>query len=85
LAAEVFVDDIKIVGPIMEKCDMVYRELAQHINIECKDPIKSFIGVDSICNWNQHLIAFNRGAYIDRVVSEFGLIDAHTVSTLLVK
>ena len=85
IIVEVYVDDIKIVGPIMAKCEAVYKELAQHINIESKGPIKSFLGIDIIRNWNQHLIALNQGAYIDRLVSEFGLIDAHTVSTPLDK
>jgi len=57
----------------------------QHINIESKGPIKSFLGIDIICNWNQHLIALSQGAYIDRLVSEFGLINTHTVSTPLDK
>ena len=85
IIAEVYVDDIKIVGPTMAKCEAVYKELAQHINVESKGPIKSFLGIDIIRNWNQHLIALNQGAYIDRLVSEFGLIDAHTVSTPLDK
>ena len=36
IIVEVYVDDIKIVGPIMAKCEAVYKELAQHINIEFK-------------------------------------------------
>jgi hypothetical protein len=82
---EVYVDDIKIVGPTMAKCESVYKELAQHVKVESKGPIKSFLGIDIIRNWNQHLIALNQGAYIDYLISEFGLIDAHTVSTPLDK
>jgi hypothetical protein len=69
----------------MAKCEAVYKELAQHINIDSKGPNKSFLGIDIIRNWDQHLIALNQGAYIDRLVAEFGLIDAHTVSTPLDK
>jgi hypothetical protein len=85
IIAEVYVDDIKIVGPTIAKCKAVYKELAQHINIESKGLIKSFLGIDIIRNCNQHLIALNQGAYIDCLVSVFGLIDAHTVSTPLDK
>jgi len=85
IIAVVYVDDIQIVGPTMMKCEMVYKELAQHVNIKSKGPIKSFLAIDIIRNWNEHLIALNQGAYIDYLVSEFGLIDAHTVSTPLDK
>jgi Reverse transcriptase (RNA-dependent DNA polymerase) len=85
IVAEDYVDDIKIVGPIVEKCEEVYKELAQHIKAESKGPIKSFLGIDVIRNWDQHLIAINKGAYIDRLVVEFGLTDAHTVPTPLDK
>jgi hypothetical protein len=65
----------------MAKCQTVYRELAQHVRVESKGPIKSYLGIDVIRNWNQHLIAVNQGAYIDRLVAEYGLINAHIVST----
>ena len=47
---EVYVDDIKIVDPIMTKCEAVYNELAQHINVENKGPVKSFLDIDIIRN-----------------------------------
>ena len=34
IIVEVYVDDIKIVGLTMARCEAVYKELAQHINIE---------------------------------------------------
>jgi transposase InsO family protein len=82
---EVYVDDIKIVGPNKAKCEAVYQELSQHVKVKSKGPIKSFLGIDVIRNWNQHLIALNQGAYIDYLVAEFGLTDAHIVSTPLEK
>jgi Reverse transcriptase (RNA-dependent DNA polymerase) len=85
IIAEVYVDDIKIVAPTMQQCEEVYKELAQHIKVESKGPIKSYLGIDIIRNWDQHLIALNQGAYIDRLVAEFGLTDAHTVPTPLEK
>ena len=64
---------LKLLAPTMAKCETVYRELAQHVKVESKGPIKSFLGIDIIRNWNQHLIALNQGAYIDRLVAELGL------------
>jgi len=39
-----------IVGTIKEKCDTVYYELAQHLKIEHKGSVKSFLGIDIIRN-----------------------------------
>ena len=80
---EVYVDDIKIVGPTKEHCDAVFKELAKHVNIESKGPIQSFLGINIIRNWNQHLIALNQGAYIDRLIEEFGFTNATTAATPL--
>ena len=81
----VYVDDIKIAGPSKEACDAVYKELSQHVKVEYKGPIKSFLGIDVIRNWNEHLIGINQGAYIDRLVAEFGLTNAKSTSTPLDK
>ena len=50
IITEVYVDDIKIVGSIMTKCQSIYHELAKHINIEMKDFIKSFLDINIIYN-----------------------------------
>ena len=50
IIAEVYVDDIKIVDSIIVKYEVVYKELAQHMKVESKDPIKSFLGIDIIRN-----------------------------------
>ena len=44
----VYVDDIKIAGPSKEACDAVYKELSQHVKVEYKGPIKSFLDIDVI-------------------------------------
>ena len=41
--------------------------------------------ISILCAIGSSILALNQGAYIDRLVSEFGLIDAHTVSTPLDK
>jgi hypothetical protein len=81
----VYVDDIKVIGPSKECCDMVFHEISKHVKVEYKGPIKSFLGFDVIRDWKQHLIAINQGAYIDRLVQDFGLATAKTVSTPLDK
>ena len=81
----VYVDDIKIVGPSKEACDAVFKELAQHVKAEYKGPIKSFLGINVIRNWDQHLIAINQGVYIDTLVNNFGLSTAKTTNTPLDK
>ena len=50
IIAEVYVDDIKIVGSIMTKCQSVYHEFAKYINVEMKDSIKSFLDINVIHN-----------------------------------
>jgi hypothetical protein len=80
---EVYIDDIKIVGPTMEKCNAIFNELAQHLNIESKGPNQSFLQINVIRNWSQHLIALNQGACIDYLVSEFGLTNAKPAPTPL--
>src|SRR5271170_4549643 len=69
----------------MEECEAVYRELGQHINVESKGSIKSFLGINVTRNWGKHLIALDQGAYIDHRIMEFGLTDAHMASTPLDK
>jgi hypothetical protein len=44
---EIYIDDIKIVGSIMQKCQTVHRELGQYVKVESKGPIESFHGIKS--------------------------------------
>ena len=82
---KVYVDDINIIDPIIVKCEAVYKELVQYMKVESKGSIKSFLGIDIIRNWDQHLIALNQDAYIDYLISKFGLIDVHIIPTSLDK
>ena len=79
----VYVDDIQVVGPTKEECDAVYKELEKHIKIEYKGPVKSFLGIDVIRDWDDHLIAINQSAHIDRLVGEFGLMNAKSAGSPL--
>ena len=63
IIAVVYMDDIMLVGATMEQCKAVYVELTQHVATELKGSIKSFLGIDVIHNWSQHLIAQSRGIY----------------------
>src|SRR5579862_1368518 len=80
---EVYVDDIKIAGPNSIKCNEIFQELSQQINVESKGPIQSFLGINVIRNWEKHLIGLNQGAYIDRLVEEFELSTAKVTRTPL--
>src|SRR5208282_6700509 len=83
IIVEVYVDDINIVDPIIEKYETIYQELTQYINVKSKGPIKSFLDIDIIRNWDQHLIALNQGTYIDHLIAEFGLTNTHIANTSL--
>jgi hypothetical protein len=75
LLIAVYVDDIKAVGK-QEDCESFFHELAKHVKVENKGPIKSFLGINVIRDWDQHLIAINQAAYIDYLLAEFGQTDA---------
>ena len=79
----VYVDDIKVVRQTKEDCEAVYYQLEKLVKVENKGPIKSFLGIDVIRDWDKHLIAINQSAYIDRLVGEFGLTTAHSVRSPL--
>src|SRR5437763_5675107 len=83
IIAVVYIDDIMLVGATKEQCKVVYVELTQHVATELKGSIKSFLGIDVIHNWSQHLIALNQEAYIDCLIAEFKLTEAKIASTLL--
>jgi hypothetical protein len=40
-------DDIKVVGN-KKDCEAVVHELAKHVKVENKGPVKSFLGIDVI-------------------------------------
>ena len=79
----VHVDDIQVVGPTKEDCDAVYKELEKYIKIEYEGPVRSLLGIDIIPNWDDHLIAINQSAHIDRLLGEFGLMDAKSAGSSL--
>jgi hypothetical protein len=64
----VYVDDIQVVGPTKEECNAVYKELERHIKFEYKGPVGSLLGIEVIRNWDDHLVAINQSAHIDRRV-----------------
>jgi Reverse transcriptase (RNA-dependent DNA polymerase) len=82
LLVAVYVDDIKVVGN-QQDCEAFYRELAKHIKVENQGPIKSFLGIDVIQDWDKHLIAINQSAYIDYLLADAGLSDAKSAGSPL--
>src|SRR5438552_12904926 len=50
---EVYVDDIKILGPKQEMYYEVYHELCKHLKMQDKGPVKSFLGLNITYNWEE--------------------------------
>src|SRR5436309_12099248 len=70
---EVYVDDIKILGPSQQLCYEVYYELCKHFKMQDKGAVKSFLGLNITRNWEEHSISFQPG-YIDRLLARFNMI-----------
>ena len=80
---EVYVDDIKILGPTKESCYEVYYELCKHFKMQDKGAVKSFLGLNITRNWQEHSISFNQPGYIDRLLGRFNMVNAKTSNTPL--
>ncbi len=72
---KIYVDDINIVDSIKDKCNIIFLELFKYLKIQDKDLIKNFLDLNIIHNWSQYLIVINQDEYIDRLITEFGLIN----------
>lgn len=77
IIVEIYIDDINIVAPIMEQCQVVYEELKSYIKIESKESIKSFLGINITRNCSQYLIILDQEIYIDRFIIEYEFINVH--------
>ena len=80
---EVYVDDIKILGPTKEVCYEVYYELCKHFKMQNKGAVKSFLGLNITRNWREHSISINQPGYIDRLLARFNMVNAKTSKTPL--
>ena len=83
IIVEVYVDDIKILGPSQQPCYEVYHELCKHFKMQDKGAVKSFLGLNITRNWEEHSISINQPGYIDRLLARFNMINAKTTSTPL--
>ena len=80
---EVYVDDIKILGPKQELCYEVYHELCKHFKMQDKGAIKSFLGLNiHTIGKNTQYRSITLTIYI-RLLARFNMINAKTTSTLL--
>jgi hypothetical protein len=82
LLIAVYVDNIKVVGT-QEDCEAFYHELAKHVKVENKGPIKSFLGINVIRDFENHLIAINQSAFIDYIIADTGLTNAKSTGSPL--
>jgi hypothetical protein len=80
---EVYVDDIQIAGPDQQSCYEVFLELSCHFQMEDKGEVKSFLGLNIICNWENGSISINQPGYIDRLLARFNMTNCKTASTPL--
>jgi hypothetical protein len=80
---EVYVDDIQIAGPNKQSCYEVYLELCRHFKMEHKGEVKSFLGLNITCNWENHSISINQPGYIDRLLARFNMSNAKSATTPL--
>jgi len=80
---EVYVDDIKILGPSKESCYEVYYELSKHFKIKDKRAVKSFLGLNITRNRHEHSISINQPRYIDRLLTHYNMVNAKTSNTPL--
>jgi hypothetical protein len=53
------------------------------VEVENKAPIKNFLGIEVIRDWDKHLIAINQSASIDYLLADTGLSDAKSVGSPL--
>src|SRR5947199_10689875 len=83
IIVEVYVDDIKILGPSQQLCYEVYHKLCKQFKMQDKGAVKSFLGLNITRNWEEHSISINQPGYIDRLLSRFNMINAKTTSTPL--
>lgn len=57
--------------------------MSKRVNIENKVSVKSFLGINVIRDWDNHLIVINQAAFIDHLLADFGLTDANSVGSPL--
>ena len=77
---EVYVDDINIAGPTIDKCYAIFHKLSRHLKIQDNGHVKSFLNLNVIRNWDQGLIAITQDGYVDKLLAEFGQIEIPIVS-----
>jgi hypothetical protein len=64
----VYVDDILIIGPDSEQCQLVYNYLAQHFRMNNLGEPTDFLGLNISRDWEKGTITINQTGYIDRLL-----------------
>lgn len=78
----IWVDDIVLVGPV-EQVNRAKNELKQRFNVKDLGPIKrgTFLGMRVVRDRQKRQIFLCQDAYIERILSRFGMARAHGVHT----
>jgi len=77
----VYVDDILTVGPSIQSCNAIVKELSRHIEIVNKGEVKSFLGLRILRNFDQHALSISQPGYIDRLLAKYNMTNAKSAST----
>ena len=69
-------DDFTIIGDSTKSTSLVKKHLADHFEIVDLGPIKWLLGVSLTRNLDTRTIALGQQAYIEQIITHFGLEDA---------
>ena len=76
----VYIDDMLIIDFNQEECNKIYQALSQYFQIENKEEVKSFLGLNITRNWEQHTISINQPGYTDKLLARFRMTNANSTS-----
>lgn len=79
----VYVDDILIISPDPQECQMVYDYLAQHFQMNNLSEPTTFLGLNVSRNWQKRTITINQAGYINRLLKRFQMESCIPISTPL--
>ena len=80
----VHVDDIICISDTIEENNRFKSELRQHWELSDLGPVKYALGIAITRDRSSRTISLSQTALIDRIVEEFGQLDAHPVDTPMV-
>jgi len=80
----VHVDDIICMSSSTAENSRFKEELRQHWELSDLGPVKFALGIAILRDRSNHTISLSQTALIDRIIEEFGQLDAHPVDTPMI-